>query len=782
MAERGTQKLKEKIKALDLKKRKSFRILLLIELILLIVGVPGLFGKNRIYEYGRENMAVYFGAWDEAAGSYIVENGSGQAGEMAAFTDISLPRGVYSVEIRYKTDTFAKNIFYVSGGTAGYKGLLTNGEHAYPEITATDFRMWLLEDAGGISIHASYGGEGFFSVSGITIRETNVLNRIWIFCVAVLGVFVNLCYLYALYDREFGILAKDKTVHFILALTILFSSMPLMLDYVWGGADLTYHFLRVEGIKDSILNGQFPNRIAPNWQQGYGYASAIFYGETALYIMAFFRLVGFTILTSYRMFFWLLDTATVLLSYYCFRKIFREQYIGLLCAALYSLSVYRIYRTFLMGGVGESIAITLFPILAYGFYRVFSEKIDSKEYSRSFIPLAIGFGGLLQTHLLSGELAGLFTVLLCLVMLKKVCRKQTFAALAKAAIYSCLLGAWFLVPFLDYMLTGNFVIQNVSARTIQYRGLFPVHLLFAFPISGGTYLYHTDGMYDSQPTSLGIALIAVFLLWLCLRFFGRTETLKKEELALGRIAAWFAAISMWMSLSVFPWDRIQSINSLMATLVSSLQFPSRLLSISTLMLTLLAGVTAKCIAGSYGKRGKIAFLAGMAGMVLMSNIWLLTDMNYNMRGFYLYNEEGMGSGYISGGEYIPYGADASQFIPRAPKMYGGARLESYEKKGLTMDVVCTAAGIEPGEIELPLLFYKGYRAWDKDTGQAFEVCVGENFSVRVKLPGGYSGTVRTTFVSPFYWRIAEAVSLASFGLLVASYFLQRKRKREGDRL
>lgn len=67
---------------------------------------------------------------------------------MADFTNISLPRGVYSVKLRYETDTFMQNCVEVSRGTAGYKGLLANSENCYPEVSSTDFQMWVLEDVG----------------------------------------------------------------------------------------------------------------------------------------------------------------------------------------------------------------------------------------------------------------------------------------------------------------------------------------------------------------------------------------------------------------------------------------------------------------------------------------------------------------------------------------------------------------------------------------------------------------------------------------------------------
>lgn len=773
--------MKKRIAELHLKKRKSFWILLVIELILLVTGIVGLFGKNHVYEFGPESMRINFGTLNEEDGSCYVDGSSGSTGDMAEFADISLPRGVYTVALRYETDTFMVNRCDVSGGTAGYKGLLTNGENCYPGISETGFNMWLLEDVGGISVRAVYGGQGSFSVSGLTVTETNALSRIWVFCVVLGSALVNLCYIYALYDRQFGISVKDKTVHFGLVLVVLFSSMPLMADYIANSGDLVYHLMRIEGIKDSILNGQFPNRIAPEWQQGYGYASPVFYGETLLYIAAFFRLVGFTVLTSYRMFFLLMNVANALTAYFCFKKIFEEKYIGLLCSALYTLSVYRIFKTYFTGSFGESFGVLFLPLLVYGFYRVFTQDTDSREYKRSWIPLTIGFSGLIQSHLLTCEMVGLFTIILCLVQIKRVFRKQTFTVLAKTVIYSCLLSAWFLVPFLDYMLTGNFVIQNVSERTIQYRGLYPAHLLFTFSISGSTTFYNTSGMYDSQSTNVGIALIVALILWLGMLFFRKTGNLKKEELGLGKLTAAFAVAAMCMSLAVFPWDRIQSLNGVTATLVSSLQFPSRFLSIANVMLTTLAGVVAKCVLTNRGKTGAAAYGVLMTVLMLVSNVWLLTYMTYDMRGIYLYNEEGMGSGYIGGAEYLPYGADASLFIPGAPRTAGNVSVEGYEKSGLTMDVNCSNEGSGEGQIQLPLLYYKGYRAWDLDTGERFETFAGDNFSVAVKLPGGYSGIVRTAFVSPVYWRIAEAVSVITFVLLTAAGAIQKdKEKKRGE--
>lgn len=67
---------------------------------------------------------------------------------------------------------------------------------------------------------------------------------------------------------------------------------------------------------------------------------------------------------------------------------------------------------------------------------------------------------------------------------------------------------------------------------------------------------------------------------------------------MGKIAGGFAVLAMWMCLSIFPWDKIHSLNDITATLVSSIQFPNRFLTIATLCAVLVAGVVAKEIEDS----------------------------------------------------------------------------------------------------------------------------------------------------------------------------------------
>ncbi|MCD8131574.1 MAG: hypothetical protein LUE16_09935 [Lachnospiraceae bacterium] len=767
-----------RIKELQIGRRTSFRLILLAELCLLVTGIWGLFGKDTIYEFGVEDATAGLGSYSEDAGGYSADGSEGQSGILVAFEEISLPRGVYRIRLLYDTDTNLQNLCYALSDQGDYKTMLSDYDCLYAGLHETSFNAWLLTGQDHFTIQITYGGNGSLTVKGLLIEETNALSRMEIFCVLIGAILVNGIYLFRQYDQKYAVAVKKKNIMFGLGLIILVASFPLMTDRIIYSSDLIYHFHRIEGIKDTLLDGQFPVRIAPEWQQGYGYASSIFYGETALYLAAAFRLIDFPVVTSYQMFWFVLAAVTVFISYGCFSRIFSDDYTGLLCSALYTLSVYRIFKTYITGSLGETLGILFLPFLALGFYRVFTEDITTKRYRRAWIPLTIGFTGLLQSHLLTGEIAGIFTILLCVILWKKVFRRQTFVVLAKTVIYSCLLSAWFLIPFVDYMISGDFVIQHVSARTIQDRGLYFAQLFQTFFRFGENVLFDETGMYESQPMGVGIGFILALLIWVALLFFHKTERMDPGIKGLGKVSAAFAVLAMLMSLSVFPWDRIQNLSSVTATLVSSIQFPNRFLTMATLCLTLVAGAAAVWMKENFSGRGLAAYGLGLAALAVTGILCLSDDMMQTSDNFLIYNMNAAGTGYIVGEEYLPYGTDTASLVYRDPVAEDNVAVESYEKDGGTIWMKCSNESEQVGSVSLPLLYYKGYQAKDVETGESLLLYGDSGNIVSVDVPAGYSGTILVSFVSPWYWRTAEILSVVVFFWLLADAVWSSKKRRK----
>lgn len=90
-------------------------------------------------------------------------------------------------------------------------------------------------------------------------------------------------------------------------------------------------------------------------------------------------------------------------------------------------------------------------------------------------------------------------------------------------------------------------------------------------------------------------------------------------------------------------------------------------------------------------------------------------------------------------------------------------------------VSCRNIREEASCIDLPLLPYRDYICRDQNTGEKFAVQLSVPGRVRVMIPGGYDGTLRVRFEEPWYWRMAEAVSVLALLFGVAGILVRRRK-------
>ena len=167
-----------------------------------------------------------------------------------------------------------------------------------------------------------------------------------------------------------------------------------------------------------------------------------------------------------------------------------------------------------------------------------------------------------------------------------------------------------------------------------------------------------------------------------------------------------ALAAMLLSLSLFPWDKIQFLNDITETLVSSIQFPNRFLTIANVCLTAAAGMAGKVLLQKKAGRSGACYFGAMVVLLVLSSAHLLDSSMYDSQVIRVYNSEGMGTGYISGAEYLPWGADARRFLYHDPVCAGDVSAGGYEKLSLGARV-CVDSGERGGSVAFPLLYYKG---------------------------------------------------------------------------
>ena len=718
-----------------------------------------------------------------------VYNYSGEAifegGEQSSivYDQIKLPVGVYRIKLEYQTDTTMQNLCTIEDGTVFNGGLLVNGETLHKNLTSTDITLWLFEGTESLQVQVKFCGEGSLKTGNLSIYETNGLWTMLLTVVWGITLFVLLGLAYGYYDKKVGIVKEKKSIAFGLFLIVLLASLPYMMGGTVAGADLTYHLQRIEGVKDGLLSGQFPVRLEPRWLFDHGYANAIFYCNTLLYLPAFFRLLGFPIVTCYSIYCIALNIATAYISYYCFSKIFKDRTIGLLCSALYTLSIFRIYKLVITGAVGEGSAVTFMPLVFYGLYRAFTEDVKAKSYKTCWIPITVGYAGLIQTHVLSCEITALLTIIVCVVFIKKIFVKETFWELAKGALSALAVSFWYLIPFLDYYMNENMHIRHVSGRTIQDRGLYIPQLFYHWWKMGENALSGDLGMVSSHAMGIGLILGIGFFTFLAMWFSGNwKQNVKNKIISMGKVSCAMGGMLMLMSLNIFPWDRIQRMNNITASLVSSLQFPNRFLGWGTVFLVAVCG----CLLWYFGKVGQkwnyyIGIICILLG-VTTSSMYLLDYVNLDKEFYQLYSYEGMGYGYISGGEYVVEGTEAEKMDFDVPSSSENVHILTYDKEYLHMWVQCTNNSGEAGYIELPLLHYTGYHAYVTSTGEELLTEKGTNNVIRVWIPEAFDDEIEVKYVSPVHWRISEFITYAWWlfivVILIKSHWKRHEQKQE----
>ncbi len=733
---------------------REFRILCLVAAVISVLCVIRMILPARTYEY-----TVGSGKLELAP--YVDETGEEPSLEITLRDHISLPVGVWRVHVDYETDMDMASSFFVRDESLPSTALQCIGEHTYLGLKQSDFVMYLFAPTKTLELYLVHSNDTL-TVGNVTFRETiwyqtRILTLVW--------ALVLLVFLILLLKERAGrseTFAEKKKYYYAVTLIGLLAASPFFLGAIVSGGDMLYHLIRIEGVKDTLLSGIFPVRIEPKWLQGWGYADAIFYCPFFLYIPGILRTLGFTVVEAYSFYCILFCFATAWTAYLCFRKIFEDDSVGVLCSALYTLSIYRFYRGLYEGAIGETTAYTFFPLILYGLWKILVESRKDEALLQkqrfAFMPLAAGFSGLVMCHVLSSEIVFFILVLTALVFIDRLFSKGVFKTFFKAGLWALGFCMWFLVPFADYYLNQEVRIKHAFARTIQYRGNYLGQMAHLFWRNGDSARMYMEGMIDSAPMSIGLMLLACLLAYFLFLIAGKLRDVRTEERRFDRYTAFLGAFLVLMSMSFFPWDIFQRTIPFAKPFISSLQFPFRLLGFGSVCAAYCGGrVLLTLKRYEEDKTGYHAAIAAVLAGTLASGIFLANVTTANGGMYALYNDEGFSRNYISGSEYLPEDTEQKEIHYNRFEASPGVTLGEKETGALRASVNCHNPQGETGWIEVPLIFYKGYHAYDGEKKE-LPVTAGTYYTVRVEIPEGFLGNVTVLFKEPWYWRLAELFS------------------------
>lgn len=752
-------------------RKKSIIMILLLELaaVILYTGIAAAAFPAREWQFYENDMQVKRHGGVEN-GNYL--DSSYEDAEAVVTPVFQLPKGVYYIEASY-----ARHGIVVAGliydEARNGRELVDNYEFILnPEKETISYRVRIDEDSAlrfklRLTGDAVEGDYIQFLQMRITDSGLSYIYRVF-WLVLLLVLFDLIVFGYFKYYAKWD--AQRKMIFLVLTVTALFSSLPLFQNGLTAGADLTFHLSRLEGIYRGLgFDGgkfQFPVRIQPGWLDGYGYAVSVFYGDIFMYVPALLRAVGFTLEEAYKVYLGIVNIATVFTAFYSFKRMSKNEVSAMAGTVLYVGSTYRIERMY-TGIVGGVSGMVFYPLIVAGFYLLFTEETESKEYRKIWIFLTAGFTGILMTHMLSCLMFGVYSVLLCLVMWKKVFRKNTFIALLKAAGATALLNLWFLVPLLHYMVSERLKINTQMGGKEQIGDY---HAALADFTQEGKSWYELFTDFRVLGFAITLVLLAFVITWPM-----QERNVKSRRM---RVFSLFTLFSLAVCMDFFPYVSLAKRSRLFTKLLSTLQYQERLVGIAVVMAACLAALF---LAADLFDRKKMIWIAGaLCCITLYQDLQFFAALSFDQIYQDLISLESrtdkeLYSYTVGNGEYLPIETQTTELTYA---IEGGEQLVigRTQRAGLSFEAEVENTSSAESRILFPLLFYSGYQAKDLAGRGWLETTIGDNGRVAVTIPPGYNGTFRVSFHEPPLWRIAEVISLITLAaVVVAAYDLGCKK-------
>lgn len=552
-----------------------------------------------------------------------------------------------------------------------------------------------------------------------------------------------------------------KMIILFMALSI-FACQPYLNDMMIYTHDFGYHLNRIIQISDNLKEGIFPSFIHSGLLKNLGYANSIFYPEIFLYIPAFmmFVLRNLHVLNAYKLFLIIITFFTFISTYISAKGIFKKKEIAYLASVLYGFSLYRLTDVYVRGALGEILSFIFIPLIFYGLYEIlFGEN-------KKWWIISIALWGIANSHVLTFVLLLPVIVLICLLNIDKLFKdKSRLKNIVIAAVVSVILCIGFFGPMLEQKANDKFYIDGESIESSEVLAERATSLSMALG-SKMKFGYAVSSTLRNDGMSEGIG--AVLLILGMLIFVRKDISYKENRFEIQMFV--IAAVIYFMTTSLFPWKSISFLNVI--------QFPFRLNFIPTILLTLVGASNFYYIIKEENRRDIcILFIIGL----LIANGYVLSNvkLNFNPDIYQKFEDLIEGIDHETGSsEYLPVNSDVDDL-----------ELYNINDKDKTIDFERNRSTIwfdyeneeDDLEINIPLIYYKGYQAKivDKDNNETKLIVEKneENGHVLVRSDEKLTGTITVYYKATVVQIISYTIGLTSFIVLII-YIIDKEKKEK----
>ena len=577
--------------------------------------------------------------------------------------------------------------------------------------------------------------------------------------------------------------SKEKFFWLLIVLIFAFCvSYPLFsTTTIVMGHDFTFHLSRLEGMKESLLGGQFPVRLTGYTFNNYGETSGFFYPNLFFYIPALLRILDFSIITSYNLFCILINIMTALIAYWSFSKLFNSIRQGAVMTIIYTGFFYRIVDLYSRSSIGEAISMIFIPLVISGLWLTLHR---SKDYWPAVV---IGFTGILQSHIISS----IMIVAAALIIIAYSYHEsiKNLKALNKIALFTTLLNLWFYVPFIDLYHKIHFHMQDIALNNNP-------HYL-------SSNVYNFENIITIQ-AFCGFAIFFIIFLFIAVNLWDNFHH-KEPRYKINRLFWIMLVFGLICSLGAFSRTICHILEAIpiIGKHISVLQFSFRLMTFGTIAFSYCAATA--LIQMIKNLKYSRAIIITCCLLIAQTNILYLTyasdltmsrknigNDDWRIKSFTIpkdfLNMNGFNLGYQ---DYIYADIQMEDLIYDMNQnswfenIYKSSKIpfddirpaefiSNFNKIGMT--VKFTANVKEQTNFILPLFYYPCYEAYTS-TGLELPVSSSDNnHRLTVTVPAGETNiTVR--YADTLLWKIANIISLTGLMAFIFQIYREYKRRK-----
>ena len=606
----------------------------------------------------------------------------------------------------------------------------------------------------------SYSGEGKMRVYSIEIKEV-VWFKIVLFLISIFG-FIVIDLIYFFIKTKKISLKTKKTIAILVGISLV-ASITFFANTIPFGHDLDFHLTRIAAVSDELEKGNFPVRMMTEMLNGYSYPNSIFYCDIFLYIPALLYMMFVPLRICYQVYCIIFTLATCFITYFCLRKITKNNKASLIGSLIYTLSMYRLSNVLVRGAVGEFSAMTFLPLIILGLYQIYTTE---RPKFRDYAPLGIGVALVSMCHIISTELSLFFILVFCLIKFKKTFKKTRFFSLIKAALLCLGLSAWFLIPLIDYTIN-----QPVNVTMKGTTGFYTD--MVSYPAE------QFNPLVDSK-TFISVGIVISFGMILAIWFLivnRNNEKINRNDYGTMLYLIIIGGLAFIASSYFFPWRQIlELVPDKIASIITSVQFPFRFLSIVTVCFSfsiaiLLANIKNTTKISVYEKPITLGFVI----ITILSALYLSHSCLIDIKQIAAPYATKKDLAYVSGGEYLPVYNDSGKTADMIKNIEVQTDEDidvSYERVGNEYHFDYDNNNDKEVKAILPIYAYRYFKATD-EVGNEIETAHSEDQLIQIDLPAKTNGRIIVKFEPPVFWHIAEVVSLLTI-LVCTGWCLEKE--------